>query len=113
MLTALIPTDLISVLANQDSLEMDPIVLTSMNVQKMEAHVTKTRSVLIMMDHTLVSVRTDLQEMEQFVWISMSVKLLTCVMKTRTALTPTDLTLVLANWASLEMVFLVEMLMNV
>lgn len=107
MLTALIPTDLISVLANQDSLEMDPIVLTSMNVQKMETHVTKTGSVLIMMDHTLVSVRTDLQEMEQFVWISMSVKLLTRVMKTRTASTPTDLTLVLANWASLEMVFIV------
>ena len=46
-----------------------------MNVQKMEAHVTKTRSVLIMMDHTLVSVRTDLQEMEQFVWVKRNLEI--------------------------------------
>ena len=43
---------------------------TSMSVPSMEIHVTKTQSVLIMMDRSLVFAKIASQEMAQFVLVS-------------------------------------------
>lgn len=46
---------------------------TSTSVQRMEARVTKTRSVLIMMDRTLAFAKLASREMEPFVLVNHSI----------------------------------------
>ena len=50
------------------------LVQTLTSVLRMEAHVTTTRNVLTTMDPTLVFVKMDSQEMEQFVLVNYTLK---------------------------------------
>lgn len=104
--------DLTPVLVERDSLETDLIAKTSTSVRRMEARVTKTRSVSTTLDRTLVFAKMASREMAQFVLILMSV-LRVHAMQMLIVLTPMGLTFVLARGDSEGMDSPVQMSMNV